>query len=174
MIDVAAIRSSVTSTPRMVYWLGLTAASIVVFASAADEHGTVCGDQNLGTLYSHPCAKNNYAISFGVIGCFFSILAIVGSVMGRVTVQMEALISAMLFTFYCMGVAVVTGVGGPGSLVGNLYFSTWAGFIFTICLTASSVKEIAYQEADAGGVEDEEEIPEDTDPEAPIEAEDDI
>eukprot|EP00565_Helicotheca_tamesis_P005057 CAMPEP_0185723566 /NCGR_PEP_ID=MMETSP1171-20130828/368_1 /TAXON_ID=374046 /ORGANISM="Helicotheca tamensis, Strain CCMP826" /LENGTH=307 /DNA_ID=CAMNT_0028391287 /DNA_START=117 /DNA_END=1040 /DNA_ORIENTATION=+ len=170
-IDAGAIRNSVSSTPRLFYWLALITASTIVFATAADQHGLVCSENRSSVAFENPCSKNSYAISYGVIGCFFSIIAALGTVTNKVSLTIEALISTMLFIFYCVGAAVVTGVGGPGEFVGNLYFATWSGFLLTISLSISSIKEIMAGRNAGGDEGTSRDAPE---PEAPVEAEDDV
>jgi len=177
MVDSESIKTSLSNTPRLVHWMTLLAASLIAFATAADERDGVCSGQNLGALFTHACGKINYAISYGVIASFFSILAIAGRVTGQITITIETAFAGLVLVLYAIGVAVVTGVGGPGSLVGNLYFSSWIGFLTTLRLATSAVKEFMFGAAGPAGVEREAPAEESADVEEPMgneEEEDDV
>jgi hypothetical protein len=54
-----------------------------------------------------------------------------------------------VFTLYTAGVAVITFDTGSGITIGNLYFSTWAGFIVSIFLLVECYHGIK-EEREAG------------------------
>lgn len=83
------------------------------------------------------------------------------------------------------GIAVITFGDGPGIKIGNLYFSTWIGFVLTLFLTSKSWNAVREhmkgksEEQEAGGDEkaeegeaeggDDDKKVEDAPPEAPLE-----
>jgi hypothetical protein len=53
---------------------------------------------------------------------------------GTLSIYIETGVALFLFIMYTAGVGVITFDYGSGVTIGNLYFSTWAGFIITIFL----------------------------------------
>jgi hypothetical protein len=117
----------------------IVAASFVVMTSSirlykADD--SVCNEGSS----SADCQRVKYALSLGAIGIVFGIVEIVLSNRGQISTYPEAGLTFMLFALYIAGISLITFsfTEGPGTNIGNLYFSTWAGFILAMFLTSKS------------------------------------
>jgi len=61
----------------------------------------------------------------------------------------EVAVSALSFIFFTVGLIFTTFGSGPGTTIGNLYFSTWLGFIVSFALLSECGRK--FMEAKAGG-----------------------
>lgn len=104
--------------------------SIVVLASAAAYHNS----QNCRGSDSEPCKRNKFAISLGSVGTFIGLVISFMANSGKLQIYMETAFAFLVFALYTAGVAVITFDTGTGTTIGNLYFSSWAGFIVSIFL----------------------------------------
>lgn len=161
------------------------AASFVVMTSSIRLYRSDNNFCNDGESSSY-CKRVKYALSLGAVAVFFGLVEIVMSNWGKMTVYPEAGLVFVLFCLYVVGIAVITfgGEKGPGTNIGNLYFSTWMGFVLALFLTSKSwnaarekmkggdAEEAPAAEGDdkaeAGEAEGDDKKLEDAPPEAPI------
>jgi hypothetical protein len=144
IVDVSDL--SVKAHPMLIKWVLLMTASVVVLASAVKiyQDDTVgCGGDKSKTT----CQRTIYAISLGVIG---SVLAMSAAGLYKFyeikpPLAIESAFAFVAVVLYCVGVAYVTSPKGPGRSVGNLYFSTWFGFIISFFLGSTSIKDLLTQ-----------------------------
>eukprot|EP00978_Attheya_sp_CCMP212_P024466 scaffold76818_cov62-Attheya_sp.AAC.3 len=137
------------TTPKTAEWYLLLAASIVVLASSVKIYNASTCDSFSDNEF---CRRTKFAISIGVIGM---IMALVGSIMsawGMMSPLIEVITSVTLFGLYCFGVGYITFGDGPGTAIGNLYFSIWAGFILSGALLAASLKDMRGAKSGDGDV----------------------
>jgi hypothetical protein len=129
---ISGAQEAVSSvTPKLLKWYMLVITSLVVMASAAQFQQS----QNCTNVQSITCSSNKFAISLGVIGFVAASLVVaVMSYVGTLSIYIETGVALFLFIMYTAGVGVITFDYGSGVTIGNLYFSTWAGFIITIFL----------------------------------------
>jgi len=69
---------------------------------------------------------------------------------GRARAHVEMVLSLFLVLLFGTGVALITGIGGPGQSVGDLFYGTWLAFLVSIGLVAACFEEI--QRVDTEGV----------------------
>jgi hypothetical protein len=122
-------------------WYGLTAASLVVLASAVRTFRSAnCNTVDAtGTEY---CKRTKFAISVGVIGFALAAgMTVLVQQSMQLTLVTEAAIATLQLTLWCFGVSYITFGKSPGSTIGNLYFSAWICFILTVFLFAVSFRE---------------------------------
>ena len=50
----------------------------------------------------------------------------------RVQAHIEIILSSFLLLLFAAAVALITGIGGPGQVVGDLYYSTWLAFAVSL------------------------------------------
>jgi len=129
----AMINSSVGNEPKVVKWLMLLAASVVVLASSAD----IMIARGCRKDHEPFCIRTKYALSLGCVASFFSLIAVAISQAGKMALPLELGLSFLNFAMYCAGVAVITGSNGPGQTMGNMYFSSWVGFLVSLFLGAA-------------------------------------
>ena len=115
------------------------AASVVVMTSSIRLYKADSNQCNEGDSSSF-CQRVKYALSLGAIGVFFGLVEIVLSNMGKLSTYPEAGLTFVLFALYVIGIAVITfgGQKGPATNIGNLYFSTWIGFVLAMFLISES------------------------------------
>lgn len=94
------------------------------------------------------CSRTVLAITVSLTGMLVGSLVVLGRVIvaacscgsiARIQSHIEMVISLFLVFLFIAAVALITGIGGPGQSVGDLYYSTWLAFwvaigIFTACL----------------------------------------
>jgi archaellum biogenesis protein FlaJ (TadC family) len=64
----------------------------------------------------------------------------------KIRAYVEMIVSFFLMMLFGMAVVLITGIGGPGQSVGDMYYSVWLCFFVTIWLALTCLKQI--QEAD--------------------------
>jgi len=172
--------------PSMTKWYMLVAASFVVMTSSNRLYKSGFRECNAGDSSTF-CHRVKYALSLGTVGVVLGIVEIILSNMGKLSTYPEACLIFVLFALYVAGIAVITFGGdqnGPGAGVGNLYFSTWIGFVLTMFLYSESwaavkakmrgdnVEEAAEAKAEEGEAEEgeasDDKKVEDAPPEAPV------
>uniref|UniRef100_A0A7S2U9F3 Uncharacterized protein n=1 Tax=Attheya septentrionalis TaxID=420275 RepID=A0A7S2U9F3_9STRA len=127
------------TTPKTAQWYLLLAASIVVLASSVKIYNaSICDDFPDNSF----CRRTKFAISIGVIGMVMALVGSIMSALGVMSPLIEVITSVTLFGLYCFGVGYITFGDGPGTAIGNLYFSTWAGFILSGAIFAASLKDM--------------------------------
>lgn len=67
----------------------------------------------------------------------------------RVEIHIEGVISVFLVLLFGVTVALVTGIGGPGQSVGDLYYSVWLAFWVTIAILASCYDQMKMDEIES-------------------------
>lgn len=119
--------------------------SVIVLASAAAYHSS----EDCRASDGATCKRNKYAISLGCIGAFIALVISFVANSGKLEMYFETASAFLMFALYTAGVAVITFNDGSGTTIGNLYFSTWAGFIASIFLLVECYHGI--KEGSAGG-----------------------
>jgi len=148
--NVFDISQTVAGTPpKLMKWYIILIASIVVLITSADLKSGACSDDcldndNTNCYQPRTCRSNNYAISIGAIIGTLSLVATALSHLNRLELRIELMLSVIALIFYAFGTGFITSEDGPGSLLGNLYFSTWAGFISSFMLVCLSGREYFY------------------------------
>jgi len=126
------------TSPKTASWFGLMASSIVVLGSAVKFYRSTACDNNQS---SDPCTRNKYALSLGVLGVVIGILMSFMTAKDKIALKFEVVVNVITLALYAFGVAYITFGNGPGTTIGNLYFSTWLGFILSVSLTSDCVRE---------------------------------
>ena len=57
--------------------------------------------------------------------------------------------SILLIIVFGAGVAFVTGIGGPGQSVGDLYYSSWLAFGVSLGIFIACIDQVQQQEMEA-------------------------
>jgi len=152
----------VTNFPsNLVRWYLFLISSVVVFGTSSKLKPLTCGPDDTSTSggrvidfdfdfgnrdLSLLCRTTKYAICLGVVSAGLALIPIIWSHLAKMNIIVEMIVSVIVTVFYCVGAAYVTDSSGPGSNVGNLYFSTWFGFGLAILLTFSCIKELVAPE----------------------------
>lgn len=62
--------------------------------------------------------------------------------------KLEAAMAAILTVLFSISLALITGIGGPGQSVGDLYYGSWLAFLASLGVASSLYSEIMNQERD--------------------------
>lgn len=127
----------ISCPPKNAHWAGLFAASVVVLASGSQ----IFSDAQCINFSSSGCQRTAFAVSVGVLGMIFPVIALTMTHLGKLTLIVEASISVVLFILYIFGVGFVTFGTGPATAVGNLYFSIWIGFSIAFFIVSDCFHE---------------------------------
>jgi uncharacterized membrane protein len=103
-------------------------------AAAVEYHTTLGCESNEGG----GCSSNRYAISLGVFAIFIAIGIIAAIYVETLNVYVESGTVVIMLGLYTTGVALITFNDGSGTSIGNLYFSTWLGFLITLFLSVDT------------------------------------
>jgi len=88
------------------------------------------------------CTKTVFAMVVGATGMVAGSTVVASRVLERqfcpgccsrrVRAHVEAVVSVFLLLLFTVAVASITGIGGPGQSVGDLYYATWLAFVVAI------------------------------------------
>lgn len=130
-----------------VQWVCLTASSFVLMGTSTATY------QELGCrairrdddLSSSTCNRNLFAIILGVSS---GVVAAAMIPMKNAPPSCQAVIAVLMLTAWSCGVSYITFNGGPGSTLGNVYFSTWISLYLCVNITTTCITSLV---ADAQG-----------------------
>ena len=133
-----------TIPQKLLSWYLLLVSSVVVLGTSSNVVKDACAinDELL-------CNRTRYATSIGVIVAFLSLLQISMSHIGKHSKWMEMSFSVIALVLFSVGVGYITAADGPGSTIGNLFFSTWISFILSVTLAFSTFKDFTLTEPPA-------------------------
>ncbi len=138
-MDVVGMASPMVKAKRG-KWYGLVATSLVVLGSSIRVFQAFpCSAQVMSK--SPICRQTKFAISAGVIGTLFSIVATLFLTRGNFSHRSDWCSSSIMVIIWSFGLGYITFGEGPGQNIGNLYFATWGSFILSVLLTAESIRE---------------------------------
>ena len=137
-------RNFVTQTAQnTLKWYALMVCSIVVMVSSAKIHKNFSckNDEFLYDFVKQICKRNKFAISLGVLGTVIGLVMSVLTSKGITTLQ-ELVVSIVTLIFFTFGVGFITFGEGSGTVIGNLYFSTWFSFSLSVSLFIHCARDI--------------------------------
>ena len=137
-----------------VVWLAICKVCFVLLGAGYHVWHTIsdtCTVENIHLYTVTFCSKTLFAISISLIGMF-----VAGSVaLTRILMTMfwptfsikircyvEMIVSFIMMLLFGMAVVLITGIGGPGQSVGDMYYSTWLCFFVTIGLVLVCLEQI--------------------------------
>jgi hypothetical protein len=97
------------------------------------------------------CFRTKYSIAMAAVGIASGWTVMGSRVLGcpippKVRTQAETCISVVLVLVFSVGVALITGIGGPGQSVGDLFYSSWLSFLVSIGIFVACVDQLQQQE----------------------------
>jgi hypothetical protein len=97
------------------------------------------------------CIRTKFAIVAALVGIVSGWTVLGSRILGcpiptRFRIQTETCISVMLVLVFSVGVALITGIGGPGQSVGDLFYASWLSFLVSIGIFVACVDQLQQQE----------------------------
>jgi hypothetical protein len=139
-------------------------ASLHIWLSIADNCDAEI-EEDLEDLSETFCGRTKIALGVAVTGILCGWLCTGSRVIGcpitkRYRTKIETCLSIFLIIVYGTGVALLTGMGGPGQSVGDLFYSSWLSFVVSLGIFVTSIEnlqnqEIAEKEAEANNIPEE-------------------
>lgn len=130
-------------------WLAVVKICFIMFASCIDILLTVateCQKAELGDETDVFCKRTEVGAVLGFLGMaagflaalyrFFVPFPSIDGLMG------ESIMSSILAILFAFSLAVVTGIGGPGQAVGDLYYGSWLAFFAALGVAGGLYAEI--------------------------------
>lgn len=104
------------------------------------------------------CSRTVFSIMVSLVGMAMSGLVVLTRVAimffcpfyfaPRIRAHVEMIVACFLVLVFAVAVAIITGIGGPGQSVGDLYYATWLAFLVSLFVGATCYSEIATREDD--------------------------
>jgi hypothetical protein len=145
--EVNAATMESTNASHAGYWVGICMASVVACASSIQMlfngvslQGEYFDCRLAGERPDAFCKRLKFSISLGAIStCVAGVCSLFSF---KMSIAVNASASFVMLFAWAWGVAFVTfGDMSPGNEVGNLYFSCWASFVFSLFMVSTSIKD---------------------------------
>ena len=137
-------------------WLVVVKICFVMFGSCCDILLSVrdqCEASTRGDATATFCERTVAGAVVGfvgmVAGCLGAIFRYVYPSPSLRGMRMEAAMSLSLTILFSISLALITGIGGPGQSVGDLYYGSWLAFLASLGVSSSLYSEIKMQERDS-------------------------
>ena len=142
-----------------VMWMAMVKVCFVIMGAGFHIWHTISGSCTLENIQSGAvdfCSRTVFAIIVSLTG-----MTVGGSVAltrivlrvccprlvtRRIRSHVEMILSVFLFLLFGVAVALITGIGGPGQSVGDLYYATWLAFLVSIGIGYACYAEIKKDE----------------------------
>jgi hypothetical protein len=135
-------------------WAAIVKVCFVILGAAAHiwyKISSSCADEEneAGTVTF--CSRTIFSMVVALTGVLMGCLVLLARILSfpsnnRVRIHFEAAISVFLVLFFGVSVALITGIGGPGQSVGDLYYSSWLAFWVCIGIGISCYDQIKIDE----------------------------
>ncbi|GAX14877.1 hypothetical protein FisN_29Lh089 [Fistulifera solaris] len=141
-----------------IVWATIVKVCFVILGAALHIWHTIsgnCGFDEITTGAVSFCSRTVLAIIIALTGMAVGGLVVLGRMLSMsfprcrcnlLQAHVEMLISLFLVLLFGTAVALITGIGGPGQSVGDLYYSTWLAFLFSFGAFVSCYGEISTSE----------------------------
>jgi hypothetical protein len=125
-----------------IVWVGICKVCFVILGAALHVWHTIADNCDLDEITSGAvtfCSRTVLAIVVSLAGMLVGGLVVFGRLLvalcggcgcigPRTQAHVEMIVAMFLVLLFSATVALVTGIGGPGQSVGDLFFSTWISF----------------------------------------------
>jgi hypothetical protein len=125
-----------------IVWVAICKVCFVILGAALHVWHTIADNCDLDEITSGAvtfCSRTVLAIVVSLAGMLVGGLVVLGRILvmlcggcgcigPRTQAHVEMIVSMFLVLLFSATVALVTGIGGPGQSVGDLFFSTWLSF----------------------------------------------
>eukprot|EP00548_Thalassiothrix_antarctica_P010150 CAMPEP_0194163504 /NCGR_PEP_ID=MMETSP0152-20130528/80078_1 /TAXON_ID=1049557 /ORGANISM="Thalassiothrix antarctica, Strain L6-D1" /LENGTH=623 /DNA_ID=CAMNT_0038873503 /DNA_START=639 /DNA_END=2510 /DNA_ORIENTATION=- len=138
-----------------VIWIAVVKVCFVILGAGYHIWHNIAGTCTLDDIRSWTvtfCSRTVLAIVVSFTGMIASALIAVMRVIFtmrtftkaiiRLRAHLEMIVSLFLVLLFAAALALITGIGGPGESVGDLFYGTWLAFLIAIVLVQSCFDEI--------------------------------
>ena len=107
-----------------------------------------CKDESIyedGFHYSF-CKRTEFALYAGYVALVVSVLFLVLRIwVFRHFAIFELIASFIMMGLFTIGTYLITGIDGPGQVVGDLYYATWGVLVFSLVIGESCWEQFSEQ-----------------------------
>ena len=146
-----------------VVWAAICKVCFVILGAALHVWHTIADNCDFEEItngaYTY-CSRTTLALAVALTGMLVGGLVVTARVLlilcpglqcSRVQAHIEMIVSVFLMFLFGTAVAMITGIGGPGQSVGDLYYSTWLAFwvslgIFLACYAQIKREDVEVDE----------------------------
>lgn len=138
----------------VVLWIAVVKICFVMFGSCCDillSVGDQCKASEHGDATATFCERTVAGALLGFIGMaagFFAALFRFQFPSPTLKAQkLEAAMAAILTALFALSLGLITGIGGPGQSVGDLYYGSWLAFLASLGVASNLYSDIKKQES---------------------------
>jgi hypothetical protein len=144
-----------------VVWVAICKVCFVILGAALHIWNTIAGNCEFDEISYGAvtyCSRTVISMIVSLAGMFVGGLVFAARLLimicpscrcKRLQAHVEMLISMFLVLLFGATVALITGIGGPGQSVGDLYYSTWLAFWVSLGIFVSCYRELQEEELEA-------------------------
>lgn len=148
-----------------IVWVAICKVCFVILGAALHIWHTIAGNCEFDEITYGAvtfCSRTVLAMSLSLAGMLVGGLVVLGRMLitlcpscrcSRVQAHVEMLVSIFLVLLFGAGVALITGIGGPGQSVGDLYYSTWLAFWVSLGILLNCESEVRRLQSEQGNTE---------------------
>lgn len=140
-----------------IVWLAICKVCFVILGAALHIWATIAHNCEFDEITSGAvtfCSRTVLAMVVSLAGMLVGGLIVLARLVQRVCrscrckrvqAHVEMLISMFLVLLFAAAVALITGIGGPGQSVGDLFYSTWVAFFVSLGIFVHCEQEVRRQ-----------------------------
>jgi len=148
------VNPSAESSFEFILWFGLVKVGLIMVGASSHlwieikdscRAGLSQEDDIIATSFLQSasfCWRTNFSLYAGLIVTSLSI-CVSGMLVLKCNyvIWFQNIVGSALTAFLTLGVGFITGMGGPGASVGDLYYSTWLAFALSVAISSSWIKK---------------------------------
>ncbi|KAL7568704.1 hypothetical protein ACA910_021699 [Epithemia clementina (nom. ined.)] len=157
MTFVKALFSMSKNDTMSIVWIGICKVCFVIFGAAMHIWLNISNKCDIAEFMGAVtfCSRTVLAIIVSLTGMLVGIVVIVIRFFQKISkscrcdrfqAHIEIILSSFLLLLFAAAVALITGIGGPGQSVGDLYYSTWLSFAVALAIFLHCYDQITQAE----------------------------
>ena len=134
-----------------VLWSAILKISLVMISAAVHVWGNIrenCEDESIyeDDFHLSFCRRTKFALYAGYIAFAISVLLLITRIPDfRHLAILELITSFSMALLFTLGTYFITGINGPGQVVGDLYYATWGVLTFSIIISETCWEQFSQQ-----------------------------
>lgn len=128
-----------------ILWLAIIKVCFVMFGSCVDIYLSVkdeCKSTDDSVVF---CRRTLIGAWFSftgmVVGSFSTLYRYFVTKPSMFQLRVEVILAGILSTLFAISLGLITGIGGPGQVVGDLYYASWLSFLVSLGATSNIFDE---------------------------------